>query len=371
MTMRIEEIELRHVRMRLKSPFVTSFGVEVDRDCVVLCVRSEGIEGWGECVASSFPGYNYETTGTAWHVLSEFFIPAILGQEMEGIQDYRDRIEHYKGHNLARAGLEMALWDLFGVASGRSLASMIGGEKDRIEVGVSIGLQKDRATLLEVVADYLDQGYRRIKLKIEPGRDLDVVRPVREAFPGLMLQVDANSAFALSDAEIFRAMDDLHLLLIEQPLAEDDLLDHSRLQSQLETALCLDESILCRRHARQAIELEACRIINIKAGRVGGISESIAIHDFCKEKGVPVWSGGMLETNIGRASNLALASLPGFSLPSDISASDRYYERDIAQPQFELNEDSTIDVPQGPGLGVKVIMEALDAFTLKKDTFKA
>lgn len=369
--MHIDEIVIRHVRMHLRSPFRTSFGVESDRDCVILCVRSEGLEGWGECVASSYPGYNYETAGTAWHVLDEFFIPAILGDQIDDIQDYRDRIAHYRGHNLARAGLEMALWDLFGKAKEQSLSSVLNGVRTSVPVGVSIGLKEDEAALLDVVSRYVSLGYQRIKLKIKPGRDLTVVKSVREAHPDLLLQVDANSAYQISDTPVFQSMEDLDLVLIEQPLAEDDIVDHRELQAQLTTDLCLDESILCVRHARQAIQLEACRIINIKPGRVGGISEAVKIHDFCQANGVPVWCGGMLETNIGRASNLALASLPGFTLPGDVSASDRYYEFDIAEPSFTLNEDSTIDVPQGPGLGVRVDPSALDQFTLREETFKA
>ena len=368
--MRIEQIEMFHVRMQLRFPFKTSFGVEFNRDCVLLCVRSEGIEGWGECVASSFPGYNYETVGTAWHILSDFFIPVILGQDVDHPQDFIDRVAKFRGHQLARAGLEMALWDLFGHASGESLFEMFGGVKRKVEVGVSIGLQEDDQSLLEVIAEYMAKGYRRVKLKIKPGRDIEMVQRVRGKFPDLMLQVDANSAYQLDDSHIFTAMDDQDLILIEQPLADDDLVDHRHLQAQLETDICLDESILCLRHARQAVELGSCRVINIKPGRVGGLSEAKRIHDYCVGVGVPVWCGGMLETNIGRASNLAMASLTGFILPSDISASERYYERDIAEPSFCLNDDSTIDVPQDPGLGIQVIPQALNEVVLKKEIFK-
>jgi O-succinylbenzoate synthase len=368
--MKIEQVEMVHLRMELRAPFRTSFGVEVDRDCILLCVRSEGVEGWGECVATSVPGYNYETVGTAWHILSDFFIPAILGQEIKEIQDFIDRIVHFRGHELARAGLEMALWDLFGQASRKSLFEMIGGVKDKVDVGVSIGLKKDDQTLLESVSDYVNSGYRRVKLKIEPGRDVEMVHRVRSEFPELMLQVDANSAYQLSDIDVFEAMDGQGLLLIEQPLAEDDLVDHRHLQIKLKTAICLDESILCLRHARQALELGSCRVINIKPGRVGGLTEAKRIHDYCLERGVPVWCGGMLETNIGRASNVAMASLEGFSLPGDISASDRYYWKDIADPSFSLNADSTIDVPSGYGLGVKVDSEAVKEFALRRETFK-
>jgi o-succinylbenzoate synthase len=369
--MRIQSAELRHLRMRLKAPFETSFGVELDRDCLVLCLEADGLRGWGECVADRNPGYCYETTGTAWHVLTEFMLPAVLGRELGGPGELRAALRGIRGHPLARAAIEMALWDLQGRAQGTSLARLFGGRGGRVEVGVSVGIQKDVPQLLRVVDNYRKDGYTRVKLKIKPGRDLIEVGAVREAFPDLRLQVDANSAYSLEDTRVFREMDSLGLLLIEQPLAEDDLIDHARLQAQLQTPLCLDESILSARHARQALEIEACRVINIKPARVGGYAEAIAVHDICRERGVPVWCGGMLETGIGRAANLALASLPGFTLPGDISATDRYYETDIARPRFSLNADSTISVPDGPGLGVEIDPAALDGFTLRKTELSA
>ena len=369
--MLLEAIELRHVRMQLRSPFETSFGVEHDRDCIVVRLQSEDLVGWGECAASYYPGYSYETIGTAWHVLSEFFIPAVLGQRVSDVNDFKALLARFKGHNLARAGLEMALWDLIGKASQVPLAHLLGGQRQSVSVGVSVGIKPDEGSLLKVVEDYMQTGYGRVKLKIKPGRELRELQAVRRAFPDLKLQVDANSAYSLQDVPVFVAMDSLNLLLIEQPLAEDDLIDHSVLQQSLKTPLCLDESILSMRHARQAIEIGACRVINIKAGRVGGLAEALRIHDLCSERGVPVWCGGMLETGIGRAANLALASLPGFTLPGDISASDRYYAEDIAEPRFELNPDSTIDVPQEPGLGVMVVEEALNSVTLRKESFSA
>jgi O-succinylbenzoate synthase len=238
-----------------------------------------------------------------------------------------------------------------------------------VPVGVSVGIQADTEALLKVVEGYLAQGYRRVKLKIKPGRDLDEVRAVRAAHPTLALQVDANSAYTLEQKTVFQAMDALGLLLIEQPLAEDDLLDHAALQAVLRTAVCLDESILSLRHARQALDSQACRVINIKPARLGGLAEAVAVHDLCWGRGVPVWCGGMLETGIGRASNLALASLPGFTLPGDISASDRYYAEDIASPPFTLNSDSTIDVPDAPGLGIAVDPQALARVTLRSAAF--
>jgi O-succinylbenzoate synthase len=369
--MLIESVEMFHVRMRLVSPFKTSFGIEHDRDCIILRLESEGLVGWGECVASNFPGYSYETIGTAWHILSDYFIPAVLGKRVSNAEEFTELYAHYKGHRQARAGIEMALWDLIGKASGRSLASLLGGQRSSVPVGVSVGIQPDERRLIEVIEGYLKAGYQRIKLKIKPGRDLGELQSVRRAFPDLKLQVDANSAYRLQDQATFVAMDPLDLLMIEQPLAEDDLIDHSILQKSISTPLCLDESIRTARHARQAIEIDACRVINIKAGRVGGLVEAKAVHDVCKEQSVPVWCGGMLETGIGRAANLALASLPGFTLPGDISASDRYYLEDIAEPRFTLNSDSTIDVPDGHGLGVNVIEEALEKVTLRRESFRA
>jgi O-succinylbenzoate synthase len=369
--MRIDEVELFHVRMRLKHPFETSFGVEVDRDCVIVHLLSEGLEGWGECVASNFPGYSYETVGTAWDMLVEFFIPQILGKQLITVEDYRRSIAHLKGHPLARAGLEMAIWDVMAKAQDKSLAQMFGGIHEKVAVGVSVGLERDARLILDEVEAFLEQGYRRIKLKIKPGKDIEVIRLVRERYPQIALQVDANSAYSIEDSELFKAIDPFDLLMIEQPLAEDDLIDHSTLQSKIETAICLDESIRNVRHAKQAIQIGACRVINIKPGRVGGLFEAKSIHDYCSEEEIPVWCGGMLETNIGRASNLAIASLAGFVLPGDISASARYYEQDIAEPGFTLNSDSTITVPKGPGLGVSVNLLALEQMTLRREGLKA
>jgi len=323
--MKIEQIELAHVVMRLVAPFETSFGVEQDRACIVVMMRAGGLIGYGECVAATEPGYSYETTATAWHILRDFIVPAVLGQELTDIPSLIARYARVRGNPLAKAGLEMAAWDVLGQAQTKSLAQMFGGARDRVEVGVSVGIQPSTQALVERVGRYIAEGYARIKIKIKPGRDLADARAVRAAFPDIRLQVDANSAYQLADAPLFQQMDDLNLLLIEQPLAEDDIYDHSKLQPQLKTPICLDESILSADHARAAIELGACRIVNIKAARVSGLFEAKQVHDLCRERGVPVWCGGMLETNIGRASNIALASLPGFTLPGDISATSRYY----------------------------------------------
>jgi O-succinylbenzoate synthase len=271
-----------------------------------------------------------------------------------------------RGHLMAKAGLEMALWDAMGKRQGLSLCQLFGGQHEKVEVGVSVGIQESPETLVKTVEDYLIQGYRRVKIKIKPGRDVTEAQAVRKAYPDLRLQVDANSAYQLDTSHVLLPLDELNLLLIEQPLSEDDLWDHSQLQKKLKTPICLDESILSARHARQALEMKACRVINIKAGRVGGLNEGIAIHDLCWAQKIPVWCGGMLETGVGRASNLALASLPGFLLPGDISASDRYYHEDITLERFTLNPDSTITVPTEPGLGVNIDQKALDRVTQSK-----
>lgn len=350
--MKIERLVLHHLRMELVSPFETSFGREVTRDCILIEAYAGDLVGLGECVADRTPAYSYETVGTAWHILKDFLAPVLLEKGVDGPQVFPALVAHVRGHRMAKAGLEMALWDLWGKRQGRSLRDLLGGEAGRVPVGVSVGIQETPARLVEVVAGYLAEGYARVKIKIKPGRDVDEARAVRQAFPELRLQVDANSSYTLETARALAPLDDLNLLLIEQPLAEDDLWDHHRLQQMFSTPLCLDESIRAPRHARQAIEMQACRVINIKAGRVGGLTQALAIHDLCQTYGVPVWCGGMLETGVGRASNLALASLSNFQLPGDISASARYYHQDITEQRFTLNPDSTIDVPDSPGLGV-------------------
>ncbi len=364
--MKIDSLTLFHIRMPLVAPFETSFGRESERECILIRIQSEGLTGYGECVADATPGYSYETTGTAWHILKDFIAPLMLGQEVADATDFQRRVSGIRGHHLAKAGVEMALWDLLGKRQGQSLRQLFGGTLEKVEVGVSVGIQESPEALLRTVENYLAQGYRRVKIKIKPGREVAETSLIRRYFPDLRLQVDANSAYTLETAAALQPLDELNLLLIEQPLAEDDLWDHHILQQRLRTPICLDESIVSPRHARQALEMAACRVINIKAGRVGGLSQALAIHDLCQARGVPVWCGGMLETGVGRASNLALASLPGFTLPGDISASERYYTRDITHERFHLNADSTIDVPTAPGLGVTVDEAALAHFSLAK-----
>ena len=361
--MKIDNISLTHLSMPLVSPFETSFGRTTDRECILITIQSAGLTGYGECVADRDPGYSYETTGTAWHILKDFIAPLILGKDVKDAADFQRRVAGIRGHHLAKAGVEMALWDLLGKREGKSLRELFSGQRDKVAVGVSVGLQESPEALVQAIEKYLAKGYRRVKIKIKPGRDMGDASAVRKAFPEIKLQVDANSAYSLETAQTLQPLDQLNLLLIEQPLFEDDIWEHHKLQQQLRTPLCLDESILSARHARYAIEMDACRIINIKAGRVGGLSEAIAIHDLCQERGLLVWCGGMLETGVGRASNLALASLPDFNLPGDISASERYYAQDITRERFTLNPDSTIDVPTGPGLGVKLDPAAVKKFS--------
>ncbi len=366
--MPIDRITLYLVNMRLVAPFETSFGIEHDRQCVIVRVDADGLTGWGECPAESTFGYSYETTTTAWHALKDFLIPRSLGQPID-IAAACQRGELLRGHNMARHGLESALWDIVAQQRGVSLSTALGGTRDRVAVGVSVGIQASADALIAKIEDYLLQGYGRIKIKIKPGYDLDTVQRVRARFPRILLQVDANSAYRLPDAPLFQAMDGFGLLLIEQPLGWDDIYEHSKLQAQLETPICLDESIHSLGQAALALELKACKVINIKPARVSGFTESRRIHDLCQAHGIPVWCGGMLETGIGRAGNVALASLSNFTLPGDISASNRYYTEDIAEPLFALNPDSTLSVPTAPGLGVTVNEKTLKKFTEHREAF--
>lgn len=355
--------------MPLRSTFAISSGASDERDCIILEVTVDGIKGYGECVAERDPSYSSETVGTSWHILNEFLIPEILGKDFKEPGDFQPKVSFIiKGHLMCKAAVEMALWDVKGKQEGKSLKTLIGGVRSKVDVGVSVGIQESPQALVKVVEGYVKQGYKRIKLKIKPQRDIAETRAVRKAFPDMRLQVDANSAYNIESAKDLKPLDELDLLLIEQPLNEDDIIDHAQLQPQFKTPICLDESILCVRHARQAIDLGACRIINIKPGRVGGITEAMAIHDLCQQRNVPVWCGGMLETGVGRAANLALASLPGFILPGDISATERYFFEDITQQWFTLNNDSTITVPEAPGLGIDIDPDNLEKYTLAKMT---
>jgi O-succinylbenzoate synthase len=372
----VEQIDLYHVSQELVSPFVTSFGGQVERQCLILALHAGGLTGWGECVANSAPGYSYETAGTAWLISSQFLIPAVLGKDLQRPEQVSEWMKAVRGHPLAKAAIDQAAWDITSQRDGLSMAQKLAepyaeGPRERVKVGVSIGIQPTISETLTVIANHLEQGYGRIKLKIRPGHDLELAKAARAAFPDTAIMLDANSAYRLEDAQIFQAMDDLNLLMIEQPLGYEDIYDHSQLRPLIQSPLCLDESIHSADHARYALAIDACDIINIKPARVSGWTEARKVHDICREQGVPVWCGGMLETGVGRAAQLALASLPGFTLPGDISATERYYREDIARPDFVLNrDDSTIDVPDGPGLGVTVDMDRLRAFSLRRETFR-
>ncbi|OUC06458.1 O-succinylbenzoate synthase, partial [Litorilinea aerophila] len=352
--MKIERVELRKIRLPYVTPFETSGWREDGSYAVIVRVDAAGITGWGESPVGSSPFYNEENTNTVWTIQQDFLVPMLLQADLQGPEDVPPAFARVRGNRMAKAGLEFAVWDLFGKLQGRSLKEMLGGTRDRVPVGVSVGIQKDIDTLIRVVGNYLEEGYRRIKLKIRPGWDIEPTRAVRNTWPDLMLQVDANSIYHLSDAEHLARLDEFNLLLIEQPLEHDDIFDHAKLKPHLKTPLCLDESIVSPAHARWAIEMQACDIINIKPSRIGGFVDAKRIHDMAQEAGMPVWHGGMLETGIGRAANVALASLPNFSLPGDISANARYFARDIVHNPFTLNEDSTLTVPTAPGCGAEV-----------------
>ncbi len=368
--MHVEAAEVREIALPLRFPFETSFGREEKKVCLLVRIHSEGVDGWGEVSAGSAPLYNEETVGTAWHVLESFILPAILGTDLTRPDQFAPRVASIRRHHMAKAGVEAALWDLFAQYERRPLHAVLGGTRDRIPVGVSLGIEPEIERLLERISHFLAEGYQRIKVKIKPGWDVAVVERIRAAFGDILLQVDANSAYALADADTFRALDEYGLLMIEQPLEEDDLIDHATLQADLRTPICLDESITSRSQARKALDIGACRIINIKQARVGGLTAAIAIHDLCQARGVPVWCGGLLETGVGRAANLALASLPNFTLPADISASDRYFEEDIIDPPVRLGRGGTIPVPMGPGLGVAVRLDRIDAATTRHALFR-
>lgn len=367
---RIEQIELRHFAMPLVAPFETSFGVETEREGLIVTLRGGGLAGRGEVVASRDPGYSPETARTEWHILADFIVPKVLGKEFGDVETLEAAYDAVRGHPMAKAGIQAALYDLLGQAQNKSIQQLLGGTAAAVKVGVSVGIQASPQALVDRVGRYLQDGYKRVKIKIKPGRDIEDARAVRAAFPDLLLQVDANSAYTLEQAGVIKQLDELSLLLIEQPLSEDDIFDHAKLQPQLRTPICLDESILSARHARWAHELGACKIINIKPGRVGGMREGVRIHDYCAGVGITVWHGGMLETGVGRAANLALASLPNFSLPGDISATRRYWKEDIVDEVFELNPDGTITVPTRPGLGVTVNEKVLEKVTLRKEVYR-
>ena len=369
--MKIEAITLREIQMPLVHFFETSFSRTFSRRILLLTVHCDGINGWGECVAGEAPYYSSEWTESAWATIKNYLAPAVLGKTLASGRESVPLTAKVRGHNMAKAALENALWDAEAQQRKMPLWKLLGGTLREISCGVSIGIQDSIEQLLEKIQTELAAGYLRIKVKVKPGWDVNVLERVRSRWPEILLSCDANSAYTLDQLELLRKFDQFNLLMIEQPLWHDDIYCHSRLQQQLRTALCLDESIHHSRDAAEALDLNACRIINIKVGRVGGFSEAIKVHDVCAARNIPVWCGGMLESGVGRAHNIALSTLPNFRLPGDVSASKRYWKEDIIEPEVEVTPQGTISIHDEPGTGYKVREDLIEKLTVRKETMRA
>lgn len=369
--MTIEVLVLREIRMRLRAPFETSFGVTQDRRILLVEAVVDGVSGWGEVTTVESPSYNSETTDTAWHIISDFIAPRLIGAKVRSASDLVGLLASIRGHQMAKAGVENAICDAEARLRGMPLGKLLGGTLAEIACGVSLGIRETPEMLVQKVAEELESGYQRIKLKIKPGKDVDFVAAVREEFPQILLSVDANSAYDLKDTAHLKKLDQFNLLMIEQPLQWDDIHSHAKLQSEIRTAICLDECINNPAHALTAIELGACRIINIKLGRVGGHTSARQVHDICQEHSLPVWCGGMLESGVGRAHNIAMSTLPNFTLPGDVSASQRYWTEDVIEPEVEVTPAGTILVPNRPGLGYTVKRDLVDRLTVRAQDWKA
>ena len=365
--MKIDRITLREIRMTLLHPFETSFGVTHERRVLLVEVESEGVSGWGEAPVKSRPLFNEEFFDASWALIRDTLGPKLLEGPVAAASEVSALLSFIRGHRMTRAALETAVWDAEARQKNEPLWQHLGGSRTTIDCGVSIGIQSTVERLLEKIETEVAAGYQRIKIKIKPDWDVDVVETVRERFSDILLSVDANSAYRLTDAPHLKQLDDYDLLMIEQPLAHDDILDHARLQDILETKLCLDESIRSARHAEQAIEAGACRIVNIKLGRVGGYSEALVVHNVARAHDMPVWCGGMLESGIGRAHNIALSTLGNFTLPGDVSASKRYWERDIIEPAVTVSPEGTIEAPAGPGLGFEADREYIESLEVRRE----
>ncbi len=368
---KIEAITLREIRMPLVHFFETSFRRTYDRRILLICLHCQGIEAWGECVAGEGPHYSEESIDTAWYVTREYLAPAILGKTLDRGGDCVPLFAAVRGHRMAKAAVENALWHAESIEKGIPLWKLLGGTRSEVSCGVSIGIQDSIEQLLKKVQIELASGYQRIKVKIKPGWDVSVIERIRARWPKIVLSCDANSAYTLEDANHLMKLDAFNLLMIEQPLWNDDVYFHARLQKQLKTAICLDESIRSTRDAQMAIELGSCRIVNIKVGRVGGFSEAIAVHDTCKAAGIPVWCGGMLESGIGRTQNLALSTLENFTLPGDVSASKRYWKEDIIEPEVLVSPQGTIQVSNQVGIGHAIRKDLIQRLTVRKETLSA
>ena len=367
--MKIERIILREIRMPLVHFFETSFGRTTERSIILVEVESEGLSGWGEVTAGEHPFYNEEWTGSAWIIVRDYAAPRVLGRDLASAEEVAPLSDGIREHRMARGGLEAAVWDLEARRKGLPLWKHIGGGARReIPCGVSIGIQNSVDELIETIGKELAAGYQRIKIKIKPGWDVDVVRRVRQCFPSIQLMADANSAYTLADAGHLQRLDEFHLMMIEQPLSHDDIIDHAALQARLETPICLDECIRTAHHLKQAIGLRAGRIVNIKLGRVGGFREARRVHDVAQATGIPVWCGGMLESGIGRAHNIALSTLPNFTLPGDVSASCRYWQRDIIQPAVEVTPRGTIAIRDEPGFGYALDHDYIGHITVREES---
>ena len=367
----IDAIHMREINLPLAYPFETSFGLTTSRRILLVELESEGLTAWGECVAGEHPYFSDEMIDTAWTITEAELVPRLLEAELEGGGDCPDLFKQVRGNRMAKAALENAVWDLAAQRDGVPLWESLGGTRTTIPCGVSIGIQSSPERLMDTIAKELAAGYQRIKLKCKPGWDTKIFERVRAQWPEILLSCDANSAYRMRDFDHIAGWDEFKLLMIEQPLWFDDFYFHSMLQKRLETAICLDESIRNRRDALAAIDMDSCRIINIKVGRVGGFSEAIAVHNAAAERGIPVWCGGMLETGIGRAHNIALSSLPNFSLPGDVSASSRYWEQDIIEPPVTVSTEGTIAVPVGAGSGFAVLRERIEELTVRRQTARA
>ena len=364
----ISSIELREIRLPLIHFFETSFGRTTERRIILArVVDNEGAEGWGECTCGEGPFYSDEWTETAWPTLNEFLAPMVVGQKIAEAAEVYDVMKRVRGHRMAKAAIETACWDLEARRAGVPLWRHIGGVQTEIPSGVSIGIQDSPEQLIEKIDKEVNAGYQRIKIKIKPGWDIDIVRRVRERFPDIQLMGDANSAYTLKDVTLFKALDEFKLMMLEQPLAYDDMFDHAELQKQIETPICLDESVKTPADAKHAIALKACRIINVKLGRVGGHAQAKQVERVARESGVPVWCGGMLESGIGRAHNIAMATLAGFTLPGDVSASSRYWAEDIIEPPVTVSSRGTIAAPEKPGIGFDINLKRIEQLTTRKE----
>jgi O-succinylbenzoate synthase len=369
--MNVERVDLLHLSLPLKSPFETSLGRMTEKQVFILQAQSNGVVGYAECVASTEPLYNEETLGTVKHMLEQFLIPSLFKHSVSIPEDVHMLFAPIRRNYMAKSALESALWDLYCKQQGIPLAKALGGTKSEIEVGVSIGIEASIEEVLHKVETYLGEGYRKIKVKIKPGFDVALIDSIRSKFGSdIPLMADANSAYTLKDIDILKELDNYNLMMIEQPLAHDDIIDHATLQKELKTSICLDESIHSVKDARKAIELESCRIINIKIGRVGGLFEAKKIHDLCQQYNIPVWCGGMLETGIGRAHNIALTSLHNFTIPGDTSASDRYWQEDIVEPAVSCIRPGILAVPSIPGIGYDINENTLNKYLIRREVYK-